>query len=45
MAAMDKARAEPGRMRASSSLDRDACLWFFRPLGPRIRQGNPAARP
>jgi hypothetical protein len=45
MAAMDKARAEPGRMRASSSLDRDARLWFFRPLGPRIGPDNRPAQP
>lgn len=36
IAAMDKARAEQGRMRGRSSLDRDVRQWYFRPLGPRF---------
>jgi hypothetical protein len=44
-AAMDKARAEPGQMRGSSSLDRDARLWYFRPIGPRVSRDDQAGRP
>lgn len=36
MALMDKARAEAGRMRGTSSLDPDVRLWYFRPIGPLI---------
>ena len=45
LAALNRARTEPGRMRVSSSLDPDARLWFFRPLGPRVSCDGDAARP
>jgi len=36
MAAVNKARAEPGRMRGTKTLDPDILQWYFRPIGPRV---------
>jgi hypothetical protein len=38
LAAFDKARAEPGRIRLSPALDPNASQWFFRPIGPLSTQ-------
>jgi hypothetical protein len=35
LAAFEKARSEPGRIRLSPALDPDARQWFYRPIGPR----------
>jgi hypothetical protein len=44
MAAVNKARAEPGRMRATKTLDPNILQWYFRPMGPRVTLDQPSDR-